>query len=236
VDAAVADYPLVDITSEASLRAHMISSVQKLATLLDGLLATSIVISLFGMANTLSLAVLERTRESALLRALGLTRRGLRWMISMEAVLLGLMGAVAGVAFGIGFGWATGRAFLRTDGGPVSYPILQIAGYIALAGVAALLASVIPARRAARLTVIDGLAAELPTGIGRGGLRSRTRRDGGSTAAYIAAVDHRKSACAHARLVHTRVAQTRAPAAIPAVAPLQPMILETLHYLEIRHA
>ena len=81
-------------------------------------------------------------------------------MISMEAVLLGLMGAVAGVAFGIGFGWATGRAFLRTDGGPVSYPILQIAGYIALAGVAALLASVIPARRAARLTVIDGLAAE----------------------------------------------------------------------------
>jgi ABC-type antimicrobial peptide transport system permease subunit len=51
---------------------------------------------------------------------------------------------------------------LRTDGGPVSYPILQIGGYIALAGVAALLASVIPARRAARLTVIDGLAAELP--------------------------------------------------------------------------
>jgi hypothetical protein len=74
--------------------------------------------------------------------------------------LLGLMGAVAGVAFGVGFGWATGRAFLRADGGPASYPVLQIAGYVALAGVAALLASVIPARRAARLTDIDGLAAE----------------------------------------------------------------------------
>jgi putative ABC transport system permease protein len=82
-------------------------------------------------------------------------------MISLEAMLLGLMGAVAGVAFGIGFGWATGRAFLRADGGPVSYPILQIVGYIALAAVAALVASVIPARRAARLTVIDGLAADL---------------------------------------------------------------------------
>jgi putative ABC transport system permease protein len=82
-------------------------------------------------------------------------------MISMEAMLLGLMGAVAGVAFGVGFGWATAQAFLRSDGGPVSYPILQITGYIALAAVAALLASVIPARRAARLTVIDGLAAEL---------------------------------------------------------------------------
>jgi putative ABC transport system permease protein len=161
VDAAVADYPLIDITSQASLRAHMISSIQKIATLFDSLLVTSIVIALFGMANTLSLSVLERTRESALLRALGLTRQGLRWMISLEALLLGLMGAVAGVAFGVGFGWAAARAFLRPYGGPVSYPVLQVTGFIALAGVAALVASVIPARRATRLTVIDGLAADL---------------------------------------------------------------------------
>ncbi|MGH3252926.1 MAG: FtsX-like permease family protein, partial [Trebonia sp.] len=78
----------------------------------------------------------------------------------LEAMLLGLMGAVAGVAFGVGFGWAMSRAFLSTDGGPVSYPVLQITGYVALAAVAALGASVIPARRAARLTVIDGLAAD----------------------------------------------------------------------------
>jgi len=117
-------------------------------------------IALVGMANTLSLSVLERTRESALLRALGLTRQGLRSMISMEAVLLGLMGAVAGVAFGVGFGSAMSKAFLGADGGPVSYPILQITGYLALAAVAALLASVVPARRAARLTVIDGLSEE----------------------------------------------------------------------------
>jgi putative ABC transport system permease protein len=160
VDAAVANYPLIDITSEASLRAHMLASVQKISTLLDALLGTALVIALFGMVNTLSLSVLERTRESALLRALGLTRSGLRWTFSAEAVLLGLMGAVAGVAFGVGFGWAESRAFLRTTGGPVSYPVLQIAGYVALAAVAALLASVIPARRAARLTVIDGLAPD----------------------------------------------------------------------------
>ena len=85
-------------------------------------------------------------------------------MISLEAMLLGLMGAVARVAFGLGFGWATGRAFLRAYGGPVSYPVLQIAGYVALAAVAALAASAIPARRAARLTVIGGLAADLSTG------------------------------------------------------------------------
>jgi putative ABC transport system permease protein len=159
-DSAVAHYPLINVTSEASLRAHLTSSVHKLAALLDGLLAISIVIALFGMANTLSLSVLERARESALLRALGLTKRQLRRMISMEAALLCLMGAVAGVAFGAGFGWATSRAFLRTNGGPVSYPILQITVYIAIAAAAALLASVIPARRAARLSVIDGLASQ----------------------------------------------------------------------------
>ena len=160
VDAAIARDPAIDVTSEASLRTHMLSSVHKLTDLLDGLLATSIVIALTGMANTLSLSVLERTRESALLRALGLTRGQLRQMISLEAVLLGLMGAVIGVAFGLGFGWATGRTFLRTHDVAVSFPFLQIAGYVVLAGLAALLASVIPARRAARRSVIEGLASE----------------------------------------------------------------------------
>jgi putative ABC transport system permease protein len=138
----------------------MLSSVHKLTDLLDGLLATSIVIALTGMANTLSLSVLERTRESALLRALGLTSGQLRQMISLEAVLLGVMGAVTGVAFGIGFGWATSRAFLRTQDVAVSFPFLQIAGYVVLAGVAALVASLIPARRAARRPAVEGLALE----------------------------------------------------------------------------
>ncbi|HEY5401045.1 MAG TPA: FtsX-like permease family protein [Trebonia sp.] len=160
VNAALAGYPLIGVTSQASLRAHMLSSVHKLTDLLAGLLATSIVIALAGMANTLSLSALERTRESALLRALGLTRGQLREMISLEAVLIGVLGAVVGVAFGIGFGWAVGRAFLRTDGGTVSFPFLEMTGYIALAALAALLASVIPARRAARLPVIEGLAAD----------------------------------------------------------------------------
>ncbi len=160
VDMAIARDPAIEVTSEASLRAHMLSSVHKLTDLLDGLLATSIVIALTGMANTLSLSVLERTRESALLRALGLTGGQLRTVISLEAVLLGVMGAVIGVAFGVGFGWATGRTFLRTQDVAVSFPFLQIAGYVVLAGLAALLASVIPARRAARRSVIEGLALE----------------------------------------------------------------------------
>jgi putative ABC transport system permease protein len=214
VDAAVADYPLIDVTSQASLRAHLISSIQKIATLFDSLLATSIVIALFGMANTLSLSVLERTRESALLRALGLTRQGLRWMISLEAMLLGLMGAVAGVAFGLGFGWATARAFLRTDGGPVSYPVLQVIGFIALAGVAALVASVLPARRAARLTVIDGLAADLS----RPGTRTGTWPGRMASAAPAAAAGRQGKITAMSRPPWGRGAAVRAAPWVPAMA------------------
>ncbi|HEY1821781.1 MAG TPA: FtsX-like permease family protein [Trebonia sp.] len=160
VDAAVARYPLISVTSAASQRAHATASVHKLSDLLDGLVAVSIAIALVGMANTLSLSILERTRESALLRAIGLTRRQLRRMISLEAVLIGLMGTIVGVAFGVGFGWAISRAFTRTQDVAVSYPFLQITGYVVLAGFAALLASLIPARRAADLSVIDGLAAQ----------------------------------------------------------------------------
>jgi putative ABC transport system permease protein len=133
--------------------------VRKLTGLFDGLLAVSILIALAGSANTLSLSVLERTRESAAARARA-HRSQLRRMISMEAMLLGVMGAVTGVAFVIGFGWAAGRAFLRADGGPVSYPVFVAIGYVALAGIAAVLASVIPAWRAARVSVIDGLVPD----------------------------------------------------------------------------
>ncbi|WP_345409590.1 ABC transporter permease [Nonomuraea salmonea] len=81
--------------------------------IMTGLLGLAILISLLGIANTLSLSVHERTRESALLRALGLTRPQLRRMLSVEALVLGLIGALVGVALGLVFGWAATRAMLE---------------------------------------------------------------------------------------------------------------------------
>ncbi len=112
-----------------------------------------------GITSSLSLSVIERTRESALLRALGLTRGALRRMLLTEALLMALLGVSLGVALGSGFGWAMVRAFNSSAGGGViSIPYQRIALYVALGAVAGLVAAVLPARRAARVSVVAAMA------------------------------------------------------------------------------
>lgn len=126
------------------------------------LLAVAVLIALVGIANTLALSVLERTRESAVLRALGLTRGQLRAMLSAEAVLLAGVGLVLGVLLGTLYGWAGARALLY-GAAPVSgvvVPSAQIATIAVVAIVAALLASVLPGRRATRIAPAAAMAVE----------------------------------------------------------------------------
>ncbi|GGC98188.1 ABC transporter permease [Tersicoccus solisilvae] len=124
-----------------------------------GLLGVAVLIALIGVANTLSLSVLERTRENALLRALGLTRGQLRWMLVLEALLLAGVAAALGLVAGVGYGWAGAQSVLGALG-PVSpaVPWGQLAAVLLVALVAGLLASVLPARRATRLSPVQGLA------------------------------------------------------------------------------
>lgn len=160
VDQVLARYPLATVQSEADYKSQITSALNSLLALFGGLLAIAILIALFGIANTLSLSVVERTRESGLLRALGLTRGQLRRMLCAEALLIGLMGGLVGVAIGIGFGWSVTQTLIRGGGGgsPVSFPWAMIAGYVALAGVVGIAAGVLPARRAARVSVIEAIA------------------------------------------------------------------------------
>jgi putative ABC transport system permease protein len=160
IDQAIAGRPLVTVESTATYRAQLNSAIDQVTALLGALLGTAIVIALFGVANTLSLSVLERTRESALLRALGLTRGQLRGTLTAEALLIGLLGGLVGVAVGAGFGWAVSETFLHgSDGGTtVVFPYGRIALYVLLAGLAGVLAALLPARRAARAAIVEGLA------------------------------------------------------------------------------
>lgn len=130
-------------------------------TFLSALVGLAILIALFGITNTLSLSVIERTRESALLRAIGLNRRQLRSMLALEAVQMALVGAIVGIGLGVLFGWAITGAFIKSSGGAgvVVYPVGRLALYFVIAAAAGVIASLLPARRAARASIVDSLAA-----------------------------------------------------------------------------
>jgi putative ABC transport system permease protein len=128
-----------------------------------GLLGVSVLIALVGVGNTLSLSVLERTRENALLRAMGLTRRQLRGMLAIESLLMALVAAGLGILLGLVYGWTGTVALMgsQVDAG-VQYavPVRLLVTIALVAAVAGLLASVLPARRAARVAPAGALASE----------------------------------------------------------------------------
>jgi putative ABC transport system permease protein len=129
-----------------------------------GLLGVSVLIALVGVGNTLSLSVLERTRENALLRAMGLSRRQLRGMLAVESLLMALVAAGLGIVLGLIYGWTGTSALMggQTVEGGVEYavPGTLLIAIAAIAAVAGLLASVLPARRAAKVAPAGALATE----------------------------------------------------------------------------
>ncbi|WP_125610769.1 FtsX-like permease family protein [Specibacter cremeus] len=135
--------------------------VDMLLLVVTGMLAVAVLIALIGVANTLSLSVLERTRENSLLRALGLTRGQLRGMLALEAVLIAGVSAIIGSVLGVVYGWLGAQSALGSFTAVTAViPWGQVVLVILVAAAAGLLASVIPARRAARLSPVAGLAME----------------------------------------------------------------------------
>ncbi len=160
VNRIVAAQPDLALGGSAPERAAVSSSLDTIITLATALLAVAVIIAIVGIGNTLGLSVIERTRESALLRALGLHRRQLRYMLAIEAALLAGVGAAVGVLAGIGYGFV-GVASAFGEAGEslvLDIPWGQLAAVLVLAILAALLASVLPARRAAKATPTQALA------------------------------------------------------------------------------
>jgi putative ABC transport system permease protein len=137
-------------------------AIDMMLTLVYALLALAVLIALLGIANTLTLAIHERTRELGLLRAVGQTRSQLRAMVRWESVLVAAFGTVGGLALGAFLGWVLVKASDGTSDSTFAFalPPLQLA-VVALVGVAAgALAGLRPARRAARLDVLRAIATE----------------------------------------------------------------------------
>ncbi|MFI6241628.1 ABC transporter permease [Micromonospora sp. NPDC050795] len=152
-------YPTVNLMDQGAYKKMLTGTVDMLLAFVTALLGLAVVIALVGVANTLSLSVVERTRENAVLRAVALTRGRMRAVLAVEAVLMALVGAVLGVGLGTGVSAST-MALLDRLGGDfhVVLPLGQLGLILGVAVLAALLASVLPARRALSRPVVEALA------------------------------------------------------------------------------
>ncbi len=154
------DLPTVTVKDPGEFAQEQRSQINLFLYFIYALLGLAVVIAVLGIINTLALSVIERTREVGLLRAVGLSRRQLRRMVRLESVIVAVLGAALGVVMGLVFGVALQRAVADQGIDVLSIPWLQLVVFVALAAVAGVLAAVLPARRAARLDVLEAIGAE----------------------------------------------------------------------------
>ena len=160
VEAVAADFANAEVQDLTEYKQSQAAQINQLLSLVYALLFLAIVIALIGIANTLALSILERTHELGLLRAIGMTRGQLRSSIRWESVLISLLGTGLGATVGVFFGWVIVRA-LRDDGfTELRFPLDQLVAAIVLAVIAGVVAATQPARRAARMNILEAVAAE----------------------------------------------------------------------------
>jgi putative ABC transport system permease protein len=155
----VAGFPDAKLHTEAAFVTSRTAEFRTILNLLYVLLAFSVVVSLFGMVNTLVLSVFERTRELGMLRAVGMTRPQARRMIRHESVITALIGAAMGIPLGIFLAVLMTQALSQYDV-RFSLPVVPLAIFTCIAIAAGVLAAIVPARRASRLDVLEALQYE----------------------------------------------------------------------------
>jgi putative ABC transport system permease protein len=160
IDTVLAGLPTVTVKDRGGYAQQQRQQISLFLDFVYALLALAVVIAVLGILNTLALSVVERTRELGLLRAVGVSRRQVRRLVRLEAVVVAVLGAVLGVATGLVFGVALQRSLADQGVDVLAVPWRQLAGFVVLAAAAGVLAAVLPARRAARLDVLQAVAAE----------------------------------------------------------------------------
>jgi putative ABC transport system permease protein len=152
-------FPNAEARSQQELKDDQAQQIDQLVALIYVLLGLSVLVSLFGVANTLSLTIFERTRELGMLRAIGASRRQMRRMIRYETVITTLLGTIVGTVVGLGLGAAAVSA-LEEEGLELSISLTLPITVLVLAIIFGVIAATRPARRAARLNVIEALQYE----------------------------------------------------------------------------
>jgi putative ABC transport system permease protein len=150
-------YPEAEALTSAEFKKQQGDQINQILALIYALLALAVIVSLFGIVNTLVLSITERTRELGMLRAVGMSRRQVRRVIRYEGVIVAVIGGVIGLVVGIVLSVLVTRAIPDFS---LSIPIVQLLLVLILSAVAGVLASILPARRASRLDVLESLAYE----------------------------------------------------------------------------
>ena len=159
LDDIVKDLPILAVQDKVEFKELISSQVNLLLYMIYALLGLAVVIAVIGIINTLGLSVLERTREIGLLRAVGLSRRKLRTMITLESVAIALLGAVLGMVLGLVIGVVL-RKSLEDDLTELSLPLNSLVVFLVVAVIFGVLAAIVPAVRASRMKVLEAIATE----------------------------------------------------------------------------
>ncbi|WP_326827534.1 ABC transporter permease [Streptomyces sp. NBC_01751] len=158
---ALGDNPAMSVMDRQDIRDMFGGFISTALNIMYGLLAMALIIAVLGVVNTLAMSVFERQQEIGMLRAIGLDRRKVKRMIRLEAVVISVFGAVIGVALGMFLGWAIGRTLASAiPGYALVIPWDRIAVFLVLAALVGVLASLWPARSAARLNMLTAIKTE----------------------------------------------------------------------------
>jgi len=160
INAIVDEYPGVEVRDEDGLVEEANNQIQLLLNVIYGFLSISIFVALFGITNTLSLSVYERTREIGLMRAIGTYRKQIRRMIFIESSIISIFGAALGTGLGIFFAWSLIQTLADEGFTVFAVSIQQTFLWIGIAIIAGVIAAILPAIRAARQNILEAISYE----------------------------------------------------------------------------
>ncbi|MEU2239612.1 FtsX-like permease family protein [Streptomyces sp. NPDC018338] len=158
---AMGDNPAITVLDKKDIRDEFGGQINLMLNIMYGLLGMALIIAVLGVVNTLAMSVFERQQEIGMLRAIGLDRRRVKRMVRLEAVVISVFGAVVGIGLGSFLGWAIGETMKeQIPGYALVLPWDRIGIFLILAALVGVLASLWPARSAAKLNMLSAIKAE----------------------------------------------------------------------------
>ncbi|MFF0789535.1 ABC transporter permease [Streptomyces spiralis] len=158
---ALGSNPAIKIQDKKDISHAVARSFTLLLNMLYGLLAMAVIVAVLGVVNTLAMSVFERSQEIGMLRAIGLDRKGIKRMVRLESLVISLLGGVLGIGLGVFFGWAAGELLgARMTTYELVLPWARMGVFLLLAATVGVLAALWPARRAARLNMLQAIKSE----------------------------------------------------------------------------